>query len=216
MMTKKIEDYKLPTLKEAPPNKAPWAIDPKRSALLIHDMQLYFLDFFISESRVRKQLLENIETLLAIARKKGMPVIYTAQPGNMGARRGLLRDIWGPGMTTQPAERDIHPQVAPHSNDPVLTKWRYSAFHQTSLGDQLAENHISQLIIVGIFAHIGCLVSAIDAYSRDIEVFMPLDAVADFDRARHMMAISYASANCAVVTDTSSAYTAISTGFHGS
>ncbi len=123
-MIEKIEDYKFPTLEEAPPNKALWTIDPKRSALLIHDMQLYFLDFFPLGSKVLSKLLENIRTLITVAREKDIPIIYTAQPGDMGSKRGLLRDIWGPGMTASLAERDIHPQLAPDKNETILTKGR--------------------------------------------------------------------------------------------
>jgi bifunctional isochorismate lyase / aryl carrier protein len=200
----KFKDYALPALSELPPNKVDWKVDADHAALLVHDMQLYFLRFFSPQSKVCELLLNNIEALINVAREKGMKIYYTAQPGDMASHRGLLMDIWGPGMSKQSADQSIHSQIAPQPDDTVLTKWRYSAFYDTELREDLARNNISQLIITGVFAHIGCLASGIDAYSGDIKVFMPVDALADFDKERHLMATSYAAANCASVTDTKS------------
>lgn len=46
----KIAAYDLPTAGEMPKAKADWAFDPARAALLIHDMQNYFLAAFPPES----------------------------------------------------------------------------------------------------------------------------------------------------------------------
>jgi bifunctional isochorismate lyase/aryl carrier protein len=108
-------------------------------------------------------------------------------------------------MGNDPRSRRIVDAVAPLSGDEIVTKWRYSAFHGTDLGTRLARRGRDQLIICGVFAHVGCLMTACDAFSSDLETFLVTDAVADFDAAHHWEALVYAAGRCAVVLDTARA-----------
>jgi isochorismate hydrolase len=117
-------------------------------------------------------------------------------------QRGLLLDLWGPGMSADPHHRDIVAELAPGPDDIVLDKVRYSAFHRTGLADVLAASGRDQLIVCGVYAHVGCLVTAADAFARDIEAFLIADAVADFSARHHRLALDYASQRCAVTLST--------------
>ncbi|MDU2785662.1 MAG: isochorismatase, partial [Enterobacter sp.] len=46
MAIPKLTAYALPTAAELPTSKVNWAFEPERAALLIHDMQEYFLNFW--------------------------------------------------------------------------------------------------------------------------------------------------------------------------
>jgi bifunctional isochorismate lyase/aryl carrier protein len=197
-----IEPYKMPTESELTPDQVGWRPEASRAALLIHDMQQYFVDAFPASHAPITDLVENIALLRETARSLGMPVIYTAQPGGMTpTQRGLLHDFWGPGMGVD-ADRQIIASLTPGPQDVVLTKWRYSAFHGTTLANLLHRYRCDQLVICGIYAHIGCLMTACDAFTRDIEAFLVADAVADFSLAHHMMGLDYAAQRCAVTVRT--------------
>lgn len=199
-----ITPYPLPGETELPGSVAAWRPDPGRAALLIHDMQRYFVDFLPAGELVDR-LVGNIRRLRETAVRLGMPVLYTAQPGSMSAReRGLLRDVWGPGMTATDEQRAIVEPLAPGPDDVVLTKWRYSAFHRSPLEQLLGDAGRDQLVICGVYAHIGCLMTASDAFSRDIQPFVVADAIADFSADDHRMALDYAARRCAVVATTRS------------
>lgn len=100
-------------------------------------------------------------------------MVYTAQPANQDpAERALLSDFWGPGLSEETA---IIAPLAPESGDVQLTKWRYSAFKKSPLLDWLREtggsvNHY------GVYAHIGILSTALDAFMFDIQPFVIGDA----------------------------------------
>jgi bifunctional isochorismate lyase/aryl carrier protein len=166
-------------------------------------MQKYFVDFFETGVSPINNVINNIHTLLYIARNFNIPVFYTAQPGSMTPeQRGLLKDIWGNGMKAIDEHRAITPPLIPIKDETILTKWRYSAFFKSNLLHDLNYLNRNQLIICGVYAHIGCLSTAIDAYSHNIETFFVSDAVADFSEEKHHLALDMAAELCSVVIPT--------------
>ncbi|MBT2472224.1 isochorismatase family protein [Streptomyces sp. ISL-66] len=196
-----IEPYALPTAGDLPPNTARWTVDPKRAVLLIHDMQRYFLEPF--PSPLREELVAHAALLRQWSVARDVPVAYTAQPGGMDdAQRGLLKDFWGPGMRTDPADREVVVELAPGADDWLLTKWRYSAFFRSDLLERMRGAGRDQLIVCGVYAHVGVLMSAVEAFTNDIQPFLVADAVADFSAEYHDLAVRYAAERCAVVLTT--------------
>lgn len=199
-----IAPYAMPRPDELAGNRVSWRARPERCALLVHDTQRYFLDAYRSEEPPIPELYRNIESLRIELGKLGIPVVYSAQPGSQDpARRGLLADFWGPGMGDDPSETAIVGALAPNPDDIVLTKWRYSAFQRTDLAEILRWHGRDQLVITGVYAHLGCLTTACEAFMRDTQPFFVADAMADFSRDDHMMALNYAARRCATVTTTS-------------
>ncbi|USA40473.1 isochorismatase family protein [Pelagerythrobacter marinus] len=194
-----IAPYALPAADELPPSRADWRLDPARAALLVHDMQRYFLAAFGAGESPASAIEGRIAALLDAARRAGMPVFYTAQKGAQDRRdRGLQADLWGPGMKAAPEHEEIAPALAPRAEDFVLVKHRYSAFQRSNLETLMRARGRDQLVICGVYAHIGCQATALEAFQRDIQPFMVADAVADFSRAWHDTAIRTV-ANCSGV-----------------
>ena len=190
-------------------NRVNWRVDPTRAALLVHDMQRYFVRAFelerdgqpLPDAQINIAIA-NIRRLLDTAHAANIPVYYTAQPPRQNpADRRLLTDFWGDGLQDDENAR-ILDELAPTEADTVLTKWRYSAFVRSPLEEQLKDLGRDQLIIGGVYAHIGCLTTALEAFMRDIQPFMVADALADFTEKEHRMACEYASGRCARVLNT--------------
>lgn len=198
-----IPDYPMPEEHDLPANTATWRADPRRAVLLIHDMQRFFLRPYAVGASPRRELVGNIVELRARSAALGVPVAYTAQPGSMTAsQRGLLADFWGPGMRVDPDDRQVIDPLRPEPGDWRFTKWRYSAFFRSSLLTTMEANGRDQLIVCGVYAGVGVLMTAMDAFSNDIQTFLPADAVADFSGEQHRQTLRYAAGRCAMVLST--------------
>ena len=194
----KIAGYQLPAAADVPAARVPWQPDRRRAALLIHDMQNYFVGAFRGPDPIQ-QTIANIALLRERCAAEDVPVFYTAQVGDQDQRdRGLQRYFWGPGMPAADDQPAIVSELTPRPGDIVLEKWRYSAFQRTTLEERMRARGRDQLIVCGIFAHIGVLMTAADAFMHDIEPFVAADGVADFSREKHDLALRYAAERCAV------------------
>lgn len=210
MTIPRIAAYSMPQVTDFPANKTDWQINPDKAVLLVHDMQQYFLDFYDLGQAPIPQLLTHCQQIIAACHQANIPVVYTAQPGNQTPEhRQLLTDFWGKGLSDESDVVRIIPELAPQPQDIVLTKWRYSAFKRTNLEKLMQEAERHQLIICGVYAHIGCMLSAAEAFMLDIQPFLIGDALADFSREEHDMALKYAASRCAQVMDSNTAVAAI-------
>lgn len=173
------------------PSRVAWQLAPDRSALLIHDMQQYFIDAYDVDEPPMATALPNMVRIRDACAAAGIPVVYTAQPGDQHpSRRGILADFWGTGLTSGSDEQIVGP-LAPRPGDIQVTKWRYSGFQRTDLQELLGHHRRDQLIVVGVYAHMGCMISATEAFMRDIAPFFVVDATGDFSPGEHEMAADY-------------------------
>lgn len=184
-----IAPYEIPT---GPfPSSVDWRLRPDQAVLLVHDMQRYFIDAYDPGREPMATALPNMVAIRRSCEAAGVPVVYTAQPGDQHpSRRGILSEFWGRGLAAGPDE-EIVPELAPQVGDIQVTKWRYSAFQRTDLRELLTQHRRDQLIVVGVYAHMGCMISATEAFMSDVAPFFVVDAMADFSRDEHQMAAEY-------------------------
>jgi nicotinamidase-related amidase len=110
-----------------------------KTALLIVDLQVAM---FESESdppiHDAHGLLQRAGDLIARARAAGVPVIYVRHDGGPGDPLEAGRPGW-----------DIHPVLEPAADETIVEKRAPDSFHNTELGEVLAEGGIDKLIIAG-------------------------------------------------------------------
>ncbi|TDO98906.1 isochorismatase [Marinomonas balearica] len=203
MAISSIATYPMPEADSFPEGKVDWKLDPNRAVFLIHDMQAYFLRFYDQDSELITTLKRNLADIKAFCHKHDIPVVYTAQPKDQKPEdRALLNDMWGSGLNDYPELQPVVSELTPSKQDTVLVKWRYSAFHRSNLQEMMQSWGRDQLIIGGIYAHIGCMISAADAFMRDIQPFVVGDAMADFSEDEHEMALKYTAGRTGRVVST--------------
>lgn len=201
MAMARIAPYALPDPAELPENRVAWTPDPRRAVLLVHDMQNYFVDAYEPDQAPMTEVIPRIDGLRRACARVGVPVVFSAQPPEQAPEdRMLLQDFWGSGIGAGPREHRIIDALTPAEDDVVLTKWRYSAFQRTDLRERLHALGRDQLIITGIYANIGCLMTACEAFMQDVQAFFVGDAMADLSLDEHRLALRWAAQRCAVTT----------------
>ncbi|RDZ27577.1 isochorismatase family protein [Lysobacter silvisoli] len=203
----------MPPAEALPPARVDWRPDPARAVLLLHDLQDYFLDFYDRTQAPLPELVANVRRVRDACDAAGVPVVYTAQPPVQSPQqRGLLQPWWGPGVTARPERAAIAEALAPRPFDTVLDKWRYSAFVSSDLRARMEALGRDQLIVCGVYAHIGVQATVCDAFMQDIQAFLVGDAVADFSLQEHRQAMDYVAGRCGVVLPTGACVQALATG----
>lgn len=178
-----------------------WTADAGSSALLIHDMQQFYIDSLPPETV--PTLMERITALRDRCLELRVPVIYSvAKPCRTPEERGLLVDFHGMGMRDVPEHYEIDPRVAPSANDVIVTKKIYSAFFRTPLEQTLADLGRTTLVICGVYASIGCQITAFDAFMRGTKVVYVADAMLAYTEKEHIESAQYVSRLCASVHTT--------------
>jgi bifunctional isochorismate lyase/aryl carrier protein len=164
-------------------------------------MQVFYVDSL--PAKATQHLIDNIQQLIAVARDLDIPIIYSvAKPSLTFSDRGLLADFHGMGMKDDAALYLIDPRVAPSVTDHTVTKQIYSAFFRTDLESIMRTLNRDTLLIAGIYASIGCQLTAFDAFMRGIRPFYIADAMLAYTEAEHIESARYVGRLCAAVHTT--------------
>lgn len=178
--------------------------DTRGSALLVVDMQNFFLD---SHSPTFTPgglaILPNVGKLIAAFRRRRLPVIYTAHVHKSKQMDGGILGWWWEGMVMEGTkDAQIHPDIAPLPQEKVVLKHRYSAFYNTDLETVLRCLKVSDLVITGVMTNLCCESTARDAYFRDYRVFFVMDGTGTVDEELHLATLKNLAFGFAHVVDT--------------
>lgn len=126
--------------------------------------------------------------LLALAREKNVPVIYTQVLYNKNGLDGGIFVQKVPGLLKfVPGEplAEIVPELTPQENDVVIIKQYASAFFGTALAAMLTAQSIDTMILTGCSTS-GCIrATAIDGIQYGFRVIVPRECVGDRHAAPH-------------------------------
>ncbi|CAL7963930.1 Isochorismatase hydrolase [Gammaproteobacteria bacterium] len=175
-------------LKEITPlrNRHEIKINPAKVALLVMDMQNYFVD---KESHAYvpsvDAIVPGIAKLQNYCLQNGIRVIQTRHV-NTEENAGMMAKWWGGRLleSTGTASEII----AAIANPKIVSviKSQYDAFYGSILESILKTNGIEQLIITGVMTHLCCETTARLAFTRGYEVFFSIDGTATYNRRFHL------------------------------
>lgn len=175
----------------APYNTHPMKPNPAKTALLVTDMQIFFLDpqspTFTCGGLA---ILPRLKKLIAVFREKRLPVIYTQHVHHPDHIDSGIMGWWWEGMCIEGSpESHVHPEIAPNPGEKVIQKHRYSAFYNTDLETVLRVLKVEDLVISGVMTNMCCESSARDAYFRDYRVFFLADGTGSINEEMHLASL---------------------------
>lgn len=181
------------------------AIDPKRTALLVMDVQ----NGIVGSIAEPDALLSRLEGAIAGVRAAGGTIGYV--------RVAFTEDDWAAvpetntnfhqlaqarGMHHEHESAQIHQRIAPAEGDITVNKTRIGGMSTTDLHEQLTARGIDTLILAGISTS-GVVLSTLgEAVDRDYRVFVLSDGVADHRDDVHDILLGSVFPSRATVIDT--------------
>jgi nicotinamidase-related amidase len=151
-----------------------------RAALLVVDMQRYFVDPASKGCMPwAAQVVSRVLALIAFFRARGRPVLFTRHVHAADGSDGGNLAWWWDGLLREGTwAAELHPSIVPAEGEPVLRKNRYDAFLGTDLDDMLRRGGVTDLVIAGCMTNLCCETTARDAFCRDYRVKFVADATA--------------------------------------
>ncbi|WP_179133909.1 cysteine hydrolase family protein [Halobacillus massiliensis] len=134
-----------------------------KKALLIIDVQngMYQEGHVVHEG---ERLLHNLKELIAKARAAGSPVFYIQHNAPAGTPLENGTNGW-----------EIHPEIAPTLQDPVIQKNTPDSFFNTSLDEELKKQRIEHLVVTGIQSEVCVDTTCRRAFSLGYKVTLVSD-----------------------------------------
>jgi gluconolactonase len=189
-------------------------LDPKRTALLIQDLQNdviteggAFGESGSPEHAKEQNVVENVKALADAFRKAGGHVIhvwYIVEEGAPGLKlnaplfqavkdtNGLVRGTWGAapadGLEAQPG-------------DHVVEKMRMSGWQGTRLETLLAGLGVDSIVVSGAWTNMSIEHTARTGADKGFFMVVPEDGCSTMNADWHNASINYALQNVSVVTD---------------
>jgi ureidoacrylate peracid hydrolase len=172
-------------------------VRPGHTALLVIDMQNDFIapNGLVGRSgrdvSAAQKLAERLPKFIAAAREAGVFVIFVRNVYTT-ERNFYLSDSWleqgarkqSGGFTRFPVcaegswEGDYYGDVRPLPGDPIVTKHRYNAFHNTDLEMMLRARAIRTVVATGVATDVCVGSTAREAFMRDYYSIMVADGTA--------------------------------------
>jgi len=173
-------------------------VDPKRSALLIWDME-----YAIGPNAFNYQdILANLKMLSNASRQAGVPVFYSVQTGfdllkeeagvwvRVRMKRAKASD---PGQLLtekeNPRDREIVEELKPQPKDIVFQKRRPDGFVGTDFDLMLRSNGVRTLLIGGVATEGGVEGTARSARNLGYDIVVLKDCVGSRNRELHELAL---------------------------
>jgi ureidoacrylate peracid hydrolase len=184
-------------------------LDPRHTAVVLVDVQNDFCaeGGMMSEEGLDlsapQEMARRLPGLIDAARAAGALVIFVRNVYS-SEHNSYLSDTWleqasrrrGDSYTRRPVctadswEGDFYGDVRPAPGEPIVTKHRFSAFHNTDLDTILRANGIRTLVMCGVASNVCVETTAREGFVRDYYIVFSSDGSSCYSDAEHQATLN--------------------------
>lgn len=161
------------------------AVTAGQTALLVIDMQRYFVDpesgSYVSGA---ESVLARIRSLVEAFAGGGLPIVFTRHI-NTDENAGALGRWWDDLIREGDPLNEITPELDT-SAGAVVKKSQYDAFQGTELEELLNSRGVKRLVVTGVVTHLCCETTARSAFVRGFDVTLAVDATVTYGEEHHL------------------------------
>jgi nicotinamidase-related amidase len=197
-------------------DREPITLDPGKTALVVVDVQRYFVSPYYPFAQVFEKLVPgatteyfnrvnhtvvpNINRLQEFFRAEGLPIIYTAT-GSQSDGNDLpqwLKDFDHLGLAligqrVWPQAGDpswqVDDSVAPRPGELIINKTTSGPLHSTRLDQMLRNTGVSSLVVTGLTTDVCVTQSARESADSGFQVVIAADACTTLSEQMHLSAL---------------------------
>ena len=170
------------------PARRPEMIALSRPALLVLDLQEYFLNpeshAFVPSAPA---ILPGVIDLIRAFQKANLPVVFT-QHINTPDDAGMMAEWWRDLITPAHPLAGLSNQL-PLEGASLLQKTQYDAFYQTDLADRFEAQEVTDVVITGVMTHLCCETTARSAFVHGYRVWFTVDGTACYNAEFHLSSL---------------------------
>ena len=129
-------------------------------------------------------IIPGVQQLLAAARARGMPIVYTTTAYRVPSGPNSDAGLWGGKIPVEMLQEGsdaaaIDDRIAPRPNEHVIVKKRASAFHGTMLAGFLRAHQVDSVIVTGVTCSACVRNSVEDAIAEGFRPIVVRECVGD-------------------------------------
>jgi ureidoacrylate peracid hydrolase len=184
-------------------------VAPEHTALIVVDVQNDFcaeggmMDKEGNDLSTVQEMAAALPGLLDDARQSGVLVVFVRNIYSTEENH-YLSDVWleqaarrrAGSYTTRSVcgadswEGDFYGDVRPRPGEPIVTKHRFSGFHNTDLETVLRAHDIRTAVLAGVATNVCVETTAREAFVRDYYVVVLADGTATYSDAGHSASLA--------------------------
>ncbi|KYK30074.1 MAG: hypothetical protein AYK23_04725 [Candidatus Proteinoplasmatales archaeon SG8-5] len=160
---------------------------PKKPALIVVDMQRYFLEEGAPAYLGAEQIIPNVQHLADAFKNAGLPTYITRY--SSAKTDGPVERWWGVRLESDDRWAELDPRIDYPDNAVVLDKSLYGTFSSTDIDTRLKREGCGSVVVCGVMTHLCCETTAREAFHHGYGVYFVADANATSALDLHLSAL---------------------------
>jgi bifunctional isochorismate lyase/aryl carrier protein len=156
---------------------------PQSPALIVVDMQRYFLEKGAPAYLGAEEIIPNVQRLVEAFASLRFPIFatrYFSTPSD-----GPIERWWGTRLEPDDPWSELDPRLAYPKPAVVLDKHLYGAF-STDIDARLRQTSCDSVVVCGVMTHLCCETTAREAFQHGYDVYFVADANATSRQETHI------------------------------